>query len=177
MEFVIRDAKEEDLHSIMQIMNQTEQGGTPSEWYVTDSEEVVRKEIQGEDIVLVAETDHTVAGFFIAKYPDMESNLGTFLGYTQEQLGKVVIMDSAAVAPQFQGNGLQGKMLEEIEKRIDWTKYQYSMCTVHPENCYSLHNMQKHGYEVKKTVRCYGNHIRHILVAERSKKTNEQNFL
>lgn len=173
MEFVIRDARIEDLQAIMQIMNQTKQGGTPTEWYVTDSEEVVQKEIQGDDIVLVAESNHTIAGFFIAKYPDIESNLGTFLGYSKEQLDKVVIMDSAAVAPQFQGNGLQGKMLEEIEKRIDWTKYQYSMCTVHPENRYSLQNMQKHGYEIKKTVRCYGDYIRHILVAERSKKINE----
>lgn len=163
--FLIREARECDLSEIMQIMHSTEQNGTPSEWYVTDTEEEVRKVLKN-GLVLVAEHENVVAGFFIAKYPDLESNLGRFLDYSEQQLEKVVLMDSAAVAPQFQGHGLQGKMLEEIEKHIDWKKYQYSMCTVHPDNKYSLHNMQKHGYEVKKTVKCYGDNIRYIMVKE-----------
>lgn len=171
MKFIIREADKDDLSAIMEIMNHTAQGGTPEEWYVTDTEEEVRLALEQKGIVLVAEAadtkmSNTIAGFFIAKYPEQEENLGTFLAYSEKQLEQVILMESAAVAPQYQGNGLQGRMLEELEQRIDWKKYRYAMCTVHPENQYSLSNMQKHGYEIKKTVTCYGNHIRHILVKE-----------
>lgn len=165
MKFIIRESNAQDVPEIMQIMHSAAQNGTPLEWYVTDTEEEVKKVLQ-KGIVLVAENENTVAGFFIAKYPDLESNLGIFLDYSEKQLAEVVLMDSAAVAPAFRGFGLQGKMLEEIEKRINWQKYHYAMCTVHPNNKYSLHNMQKHGYEVKKTVKCYGENIRHVLVKE-----------
>jgi len=40
------------------------------------------------------------------------------------------------------------------------------MCTIHPDNVYSLYNMNKLGYEVKTTVKCYGDNIRHVLLKE-----------
>ena len=117
--------------------------------------------------IVVSETQAgEMAGFFIVKYPDAVENLGKYLEFTEEQMKKVVLMDSVAILPEFRGNGLQGKMLREAEKRINTEKYQYYMCTIHPDNIYSLQNMQKQGYEVKKTVKCYGNHIRHVLLKE-----------
>ncbi len=64
--------------------------------------------------------------------------MGVFLNFTEAQLAKVAIMDSAAVSREFRGNGLQGKMLEAAEKELDTEKYTYLMCTVHPMNRYSL---------------------------------------
>ena len=167
MNFIIRTAVEEDIPGIMQIMNAEPAGDTLPEWYITDEEESVRSCLEENGFIMVSQTESgEIVGFFIVKYPDDNENLGKYLGFSEEQLEKVILMDSAAIHPEFRGNGLQGKMLIEVERKIDTQKYRYSMCTVHPDNIYSLHNMQKYGYEVKKTVRCYGDNIRHVLLKE-----------
>ena len=168
-EFVIRAAAESDIPEIMQIMNAKPSGNTKPEWYITDEEDAVRDCLGEKGFILVSQTEFgEIAGFFIARYPSEEENLGTCLGFSTEQFEKVILMDSAAIKPEFRGNGLQGKMLVEVEKRIDTGKYHYSMCTVHPDNKYSLHNMQKHGYEIQKTITYHGDYVRYLLLKELS---------
>lgn len=167
MNFLIRNATENDIPEIMGIMNAKPSGKTKPEWYITDEEDAVRKCLCEQGFILVAQTDlDVIAGFFIVKYPEREENLGKYLDFTDEQLEKVVLMDSVAILPEFRGNGLQGILVKWAEEKIDPARFRYLMCTVHPDNVYSLHNMQKLGYEVKKTVTCYGNNIRNVLLKE-----------
>ena len=118
--------------------------------------------------VIVAQTaDGSVAGFFIIKYPEnREDNLGTYLDFDEEQLSHVAVMDSAVVCCAYRGNGLQGHMLEEAERLLDTDQYYYLMCTIHPDNQFSRHNMEIHGYEVKRTALCYGGLPRCILLKD-----------
>ena len=58
----------------------------------------------------------------------------------------------------------QGRMLEAAEKLLDKNRFYYLMCTIHPDNKFSRHNMESHGYEVKKTAFCYGGLPRCILL-------------
>lgn len=57
-------------------------------------------------------------------------------------------------------------MLEEAERLLDTDQYYYLMCTIHPDNQFSRHNMEIHGYEVKRTALCYGGLPRCILLKE-----------
>lgn len=100
------------------------------------------------------------------KKPEMEDNLGVYLDFDETKLNQVAVMDSTVVGSVWRGNGLQGRMLEKAEELLDKESFRYLMCTIHPENSYSLQNMQKHGYVVKKTAKCYGGLTRHILLKE-----------
>ena len=82
-------------------------------------------------------------------------------------------MDSAVVGNAYRGNGLQGRMLDVAENFLNLEEYYYLMCTIHPDNQFSRHNMENHGYEVKKIALCYGGLPRCILLknAKKSEKT------
>ena len=165
MGFIIRIATEEDIPDIMCIMKARPSGNTRTEWFITDEEDAVRACLEECGYIIVAQSEQgEIAGFFIVRYPKEDENLGKYLGFSEEQLEKVILMDSVSVRLEFRGNGLQGKMLEEAEKRIDRDRYKYAMCTIHPDNVYSLYNMQKYGYKIQKTVKCYGDNIRHVLL-------------
>lgn len=165
MKFVMRKAVSEDIEDIMKIMNSARADLDNPDWFVADNEEFVREHLEGRGFIVVAETEaKSIAGFFLVKVPGLEENLGTFLDFTEEELDGTLIMDSAAVDRRYRGNGLQGRMLEAAEELASPDKYKYLMCTIHPENVYSLRNMQKHGYQVKRTVKCYGGLTRHVLL-------------
>lgn len=169
MGFIIRRAADGDVPGIMAVMDEAKNLSEHPEWFVADDEDFVRRHLSEEGFVIVAVAeDGQIAGFFLVKEPRPDENLGVYLDFDSEKLKQVAVMDSAAVGTAYRGNGLQGRMLKEAEKTLDTQKFRYLMCTIHPENIYSLQNMQRHGYEVKKTVQCYGGLPRHILLKELS---------
>lgn len=167
MDFRIRQASLNDIDGIMEIMEEARCNTEHPEWFVADDAEFVKAHLEDKGFVIVAETpDGRIAGFFLVKEPELEENLGTYLGFTKDQLARVAVMDSAAVGSRFRGHGLQGKMLEAAEAVLDKERFSYLMCTIHPDNRYSLHNMCSHGYEVKMKTKCYGGLERYILLKE-----------
>lgn len=151
----------------MVIMEEAKASSVHPEWFVADSAEYVRAHIEGKGFVILAETGQgEAAGFFLVKRPEPEENLGRFLSFTGEQLACVAVMDSAAVKGKYRGNGLQGRMLREAERLVKKAGFRFLMCTVHPDNRFSLDNMEKNGYQIQKTVRCYGGLLRHVLMKE-----------
>ena len=165
MEFLMREASEQDLSKVMEMMQEVANDSEHKEWFMPSDEEFVKRHLQEEGFTILAESQEgKLAGFFIVVYPNEQENLGKYLDFTPEELKKVVVMDTAVVSANFRGFGLQRKMLEEAEKRIDAKTYEMAMCTVHPDNHYSLKNMEKYGYQVQKTVQCYGGRTRYVLM-------------
>ena len=166
MKFTIRKAQASDVPGIMAVMEEAGEDTLHPDWFVADNEEFVREHLEGKGFVIVAQNMDTdqIAGFFLVKYPEDEENLGHYLGFDEEQLSHVAVMDSAAVAGTYRGHGLQGKMLEAAEQLLDKKTFYYLMCTIHPDNQFSRHNMESHGYKVKKTALCYGGLPRCILL-------------
>lgn len=165
--FVIRKADIGDIDGIMKLMEEAARNKEHPTWFVADDEGYVREHISGKGFVITAVSEEgEIAGFFLVKEPELSENLGTYLDFDNEMLQRVAVMDSAVVGSAWRGNGLQGKMLVKAEELIDRKRFSYLMCTVHPENVYSLGNMQRYGYVVKKTTECYGGLIRHILLKE-----------
>lgn len=169
MRFLIRRAASEDVEQIMDIMREAKASLVHSDWFVSDSEEYVRAHLENCGFILAAEAENgEIAGFFLVKKPDEEENLGTYLDFDQEKLSKVMIMDTAAVAVKYRGHHLQSRLYQEAEKRIDRKRYPYLLCTIHPDNRFSLQNMQKNGFVIQKKVLCYGGLERYILMKELS---------
>ena len=94
---------------------------------------------------------------------DSSSLIGTDTFDDDEvQLRKVVCMDTAAVHPDYRGRGIQKRLLETAETYLQGTGERYLLCTIHPENRFSLNNALKQGYEIRRTLEKYGS-VRHVL--------------
>ena len=78
--FLIRQATQEDVPGIMDIMAEAAADQEHPDWFVSDDEAYVRKHISEHGYTIVARTvDGQTAGFFIVKYPEGEDNLGHYL--------------------------------------------------------------------------------------------------
>ena len=86
-------------------------------------------------------------------------NLGYDLNFSAEDLMRVVHMDTAAVHPDYRGQKLQHRMMLHAEKELAG---KILLCTIHPDNRYSLNNVLKQGYTIEKKLEKYGS-IRYLL--------------
>lgn len=165
MGFLIREATEADVPKIMVLMEEARLDIEHPEWFVASDESYIWGHLEKDGFVLVAQTkEGEIAGFFVVIYPEDEENLGHYLDFDADQLAQVAMMDTAVVGKIYRGNGLQAKMLEAAEARIDKERYPYLMCTIHPDNRFSRYNMESHGYEAKMTAYCYGGFLRYVLL-------------
>ena len=67
-----------------------------------------------------------------------------------------------AVHPDYRGQKLQWKLMQEAEKSICQKHRGILLCTVHPDNRYSLQNVLKQDYTIVKKKEKYGS-VRYIL--------------
>ena len=153
-----------DAETYIAFLAEVKAGMSRQDWFYLDPPELVRAMMADGTMELwVAMDGGRMAAAFDILHPGLDAyNYGYELGLTEAQLRQVVHMDTAAVHPDYRGRGLQGKMVRTIEQTLTGQGRRILLCTVHPENCYSLNNMQKQGYVVQKTVNKYGS-LRCIL--------------
>lgn len=171
MEFIIEQAGPGHLASIMEIMKDGCTTVAEKSWFAPDDEEDIRRIFMGKGFVIGAweVESREMAGYFTVVYPDKKDNMGKYAGLFGKELEKVVYMDSAAVKAKYRGNALQRKMLDaaqqELRKRLKESgqSCQYQMCTIHPENQFSLNNMRQKGFEIVGRGTFYGGLDRYVL--------------
>lgn len=152
MEIVIRNAEPSDCQTIMEIMTSAHEAMLDQDAYITDDLPYIREHITEKGFGLMAEVDGIPAGFFVTAYPGLdENNLGRELGFSQEELLKTALMDTAAVLPRYQGLGLMGRMFSEAVRIAEQT-CPYLLGTVHPENTPSRRNFEKNNFIVQKKL-------------------------
>ena len=144
----------EFLHEVKTLMEQ-------DEWFFLDpDEEVYRLMARNALGIWLAEDGGRIASVFCVVYPGLEQfNLGYDLDFSEEELMQVVHMDTAAVHPDYRGRGLQNRMMLHAERELNG---KILLCTIHPDNKYSLNNVLKQGYTIEKKTEKYGS-VRCIL--------------
>lgn len=164
MDLQIRKGTARDLEGFISLLLRVQETMERKDWFFVDPPEVLRKMMaDGIMDLWVAMDGQTLAGVLSVLYPGVEDyNYGYDLGFDREQLLKVVNMDSAAVHPDYRGLGLQHRLLEAAEQELSASGERYLLCTIHPENRFSLNNALKQGYQIQKTLPKYGS-VRHIL--------------
>lgn len=164
MEFEIRRAVSADIPEIMRIMEAAANPEHP-DWYIQDDEPYMRKRVSEDGrstkdgFTLAAQAPNgEIAGYFVVTYPDPEKNLGHFLSYSPEQIARAVMMDTASVGAKYRGYKLQRRMAEAAEEEViqERKDVKYLLCMIHPDNVYSLSNMQELGYVVRKEAIYHG---------------------
>ena len=161
MEITIRKGCLSDLERYMAFTHDIQDTMPQQDWFAVDPDEETRELAEAGDLEFwLAECQGRLAGVFSVVHPRLrECNLGWELGLTEPELRRVTHMDTAAVHPDCRGQGLQRRLLQEGEKVL---KDRILLCTIHPDNQYSLKNALKLGYTIEKQVARYGS-VRYIL--------------
>jgi len=164
MSVTIKKGTSSDVGALVDLLCAVRETMPVKEWFYVDTpEEFCHQMDEGIMELWLATDEDRIVGAFDLLVPGLrEINYGYALGFTKEELLRVVNMDSVAVDPEYQGQGIQRKLLQTAE---DWLKEQGNrilLCTIHPDNCYSLQNGLKLGYEIQKQLPVYGS-VRYIL--------------
>ncbi len=164
MELMIRKGTVEDIENVIQLFQIIREEMEHKEWFYLDPPEDIREMMKNGTMQLwVAMDRERIIGAFDLLIPGMEPyNYGYDLNFSQDELRKAVNMDTAAVHPDYRGMGLQRKLVRMGETSLAGTGHRILLCTVHPENRFSLQNVLKQGYEIQKETAMYGS-VRYIL--------------
>ena len=151
----------EELNKYLEFSHIVKDMMTEDDWFFLDPDEEVREMMARDAVgVWLAEDGQRIAAAFCIVYPGMEEfNIGYDLGFSEEELKRVVHMDTAAVHPDYRGRGLQNRMMAHAEQELGG---RILLCTIHPDNCYSLNNVLKLGYTIEKKTQRYDS-VRYIL--------------
>ena len=158
----IREGNRQDIQRVLTFLAQIRAEMLHPEWFCQDTPEEFRQRMENGSMRLwVAEDAQQLAGIFTVLYPGISPiNYGWKLNLSEEDLQRVVNMDTAAVHPDYRGQGLQRRLMETAEREVGSGKI--LLCTIHPDNRYSLRNALTAGYEIQATLPMYGS-IRHLL--------------
>lgn len=168
MEFRIQRAVQAQHQEITELVQKVWDGLAEKEWFVADGPDYTFRTLtEGKGLGYMAlEADTGIlAGVFLVTFPGTDpENLGYDAGLAEEELSFAAHMDSAAILPEYRGNGLQYRLMQQAEKDLKAMGFQYLLCTVHPQNRFSRNNVLRQGYQVVATKEKYGGYIRDILM-------------
>jgi len=160
----IRQTGPDDVWPIRSVMTAA-LASVPMGDFVADDPDFIARHIGGgEGTGLVALSKQTVIAYVLVRFPGRAAdNLGLDLGLPADELGSVAHMESVAVDPEWQGHGLQIRLVTAAEELVRTFGMVWSLCTVSPTNTYSLANFIRLGYERKINVVKYGGFERVVL--------------
>ena len=157
MELNFRKGTLADTENFIQFLEEVKAAMPQQDWFYLDPPDTVREMMADGTMELwVAMEGNRIAAAFDILHPGLASfNYGYDLDLSQEELLRVVHMDTSAVHSDYRGMGLQRKMVQTAEEELSGQGRTILLCTVHPENRYSLNNMLQQGYTVQKRVKKY----------------------
>ena len=158
MDLFFRKGTLADTEMYIRFLEEVKEGMQQKDWFYLDPPDLVREMMANGTMELwIAMDGDRLAAAFAVLYPGLDSfNYGYDLGLTQEELLQVVHMDTSAVHKDYRGGGLQRKMVYTAERDLSGQGRRILLCTVHPQNHYSLNNMLQQGYLIQKHVAKYG---------------------
>ena len=161
MDIRIRKIKMDELDKYLEFSHIVKDVMEEDDWFFLDPDEEVREMMARDDVgIWLAEDGDRIAAAFCIVVPGLEEfNIGYDLGFSEEELNRVIHMDTAAVHPDYRGQGLQNRMMGHAEEEL---KGKILLCTIHPDNRYSLNNVLKLGYTIEKKTERYDS-VRYIL--------------
>lgn len=158
MNFTFRKGTIDDVDVFVYFLDQVKAEMPQTDWLYLDPPEVVHSLMEnGTMEIWLAMDQEQVAAVFSVLYPGLEAyNYGYDLELSESDLLRVVHMDTSAVHKDYRGYGLQRKMVQTAEQELALQDEKILLCTVHPDNQFSLNNMMQQGYEIQKRVKKYG---------------------
>lgn len=170
MQFYIEKAErlsDTDIHSYIRLIRAVWQDMPEKNWFAMDEEAVVTERLLNNAAWLYTAKEtgtDSLAGIFMVTFPALgEDNLGYDLGFTDAALLQTAHMDTVVILPAYRGRRLQQKLMQAAERDLKQAGYKQLLCTIHPDNRFSLQNAVAQGYRIAKSTVKYGNLPRCIL--------------
>lgn len=160
----IRKGTMEDVEGFLALLQEVREHMDHKEWLYLDPPEIVRQQMSDGTMQLwiAVDGERIVAAFDLLIPGLAEYNYGYDLGFSEEQLQRVINMDTAVVHPAYRGMGLQRQLLQTAEATLNGAGERCLLCTVHPDNRFSLNNAVKQGYVIQKELAKYDS-VRYLL--------------
>ena len=164
MGIIIRKGTQEDVDALAALLWSVRESMEHKDWFFLDTPEEIRSFMdEGIMEMWIAEDEGEIVAAFDMLRPGLRSfNYGYDLNLREEELLRVINLNSAAVAPTHRGLGLQRKLIQCAEEQLRDEGPYILMCTVHPQNRFSLDNVLRQGYTVVKEYSKYGS-VRYLL--------------
>ncbi len=170
IQFTICPISLDDMSNICQLMQELWHKMEHQEWFAPDEEISLRDAFSQHKAMgwkVIDSERKSLVGFFIVQFPGKApDNLGRDIALPEEELEKVAHFDSVMIHPNYRGHHLQKRLIPYGEQAIKKCGYRYIMCTIHPDNIYSLQNTLAEGFEIMTKKLKYGGLPRYILKKE-----------
>ncbi|MDF2890935.1 MAG: hypothetical protein K0R80_1302 [Clostridia bacterium] len=125
--------------------------------YMDSYDEMLTDMNLGAKIVGVFNQNQELIAYRYVGFPGYDDkNLGYDINLPHKELGKVVHLETTVVHPDYRGNGLQSLTLQQMIPVVKEMGYKHMLCTVSPQNYFSLFNIMKNGLKIKALKRKYG---------------------
>lgn len=161
MDVTIRKGTPAELEVFLAFTHQVQDAMAQRDWFALDPDGELRELTAAGDVEFwLAYARDRLAAVFSTIRPGLRDwNLGHEIGLGEKDLERVVHMDTAAVHPDFRGLGLQRRLMAHAEQTL---RGRILLCTIHPENRFSLQNALRLGYRIEKHIGRYGS-VRYVL--------------
>jgi GNAT superfamily N-acetyltransferase len=125
--------------------------------YIDSYDEMMMDMSLGAKILGVFNQSQELIAYRYVGFPGYDNkNLGYDVKLPKKELDKVVHLETTVVHPDYRGNGLQSLTLQEIIPVVKEMGYKHLLCTVSPQNYFSLFNIMKSGLKIKALKKKYG---------------------
>lgn len=162
--YEIRFLDESYLKEMMYLQEIVIQNLEDKEVFRRHSIDYIRDHFKIENSIIGVFTEDGLIAYNVLYFPgENGDNFGADINLPEEELNKVVHLETVAVHPSYRGNSLQRRM-EEIHLRvIKDLGYAHVCCTVSPKNLPSIRNIFSNGLIIKGLKIKFGGRLRYIM--------------
>ena len=156
--YTMRLAEIRELDAVVELQQYVyEQLSNKQVLYMDSYEEMYEDLENGAKVIgIYNENNRLIAYRYIGFPNDTSKNLGYDINLPQNELNKVVHLETTVVHPDYRGNGLQSLTLKHAAELVKTLGYKHLVCTVSPQNLFSLYNVMQNGLKIKALKRKYG---------------------
>lgn len=158
--FVIRNASVDDAEEIFSLMKTVQSNLSEKSIYVISDADRIRYKLSTDCFGYLFYCKEKLVAFYLFQKPksdDRDNNLGYYLGLSDKQRTRVLILDSVAVLKPFRRMGISSFLLNIGINRSRELNCEYIITTVDPRNQANLKCLIKHGFRIAKTIKTYTN--------------------
>lgn len=161
--FLFQACVPEDVPDILALQDAVYEGLPDKNTFVRLTEEEVRESIEKDACLSVFCGDILAAYTLVVANRVSPQNLGSYLGYSEEEMKECVTYDTTFVHPDFRGYGLQKQFIAWKDEEGRRMGAKWALCTVSPDNPNSLNNTLRAGFEIVEEKEMYGGIRRYVL--------------
>ena len=157
-EYVMRLIAKEELRDAVALQKYVyDQLPNKQVLYMDSYEEMFDDMKQGAKVIGVFNKAGEMIAYRYIGFPGCsDKNLGNDINMPKQELNKVAHLETTVVHPDYRGNSLQSLTLQQAMPMVQEFGYSHLLCTVSPQNVYSLFNIMKNGLRIKALKKKYG---------------------